>query len=120
MRAWLRLALRPLGCEVVEVGTGVDLLDQLAEVDHYDAVITDVRMPGPDGIRVVAMARAAGLATPFLVITAFPELPVVSAVARMPDTALLAKPFAVDELRTALLALLPPRRDGAPDATAPR
>ena len=105
MRAWIRLALRQINPVVTEVGTGQDLLDQLAN-GGFDAVVTDVRMPGPDGLRVVAMVRTAGLATPILVITAFPEPSVQRTVARLPSTTLLAKPFEAGALRAALIELL--------------
>jgi DNA-binding response OmpR family regulator len=107
MRAWLRLALRSVAVEVEEVPSGQALLDRLAEEERpVDAVITDVRMPGPDGLRVLAMARTAGLTTPVLVITAFPDPRIVAAVAGLEHTGLLAKPFDAAQLRTALRALL--------------
>ncbi|MCB9565311.1 MAG: response regulator [Kofleriaceae bacterium] len=106
MRSWLKLALRPLAATLVDVADGVDLLDHLSIDGAFDAVITDVRMPGPDGLKVVAMARTAGLHTPILVITAFPDPSVRTLVARMPRTALLAKPFELDELRAALRDLV--------------
>jgi CheY-like chemotaxis protein len=106
MRAWLRLALRQLQPAVTEVGTGHDLLDALAHGGPYDAIITDVRMPGLDGLRVAAMARTAGMPTPILVITAFPESAVLRSVSKMPNATLLAKPFEAGELRAALLDLM--------------
>jgi len=108
MRAWLRLALRSSGVQIEEVPSGQALLDRIADDDdaHVDAVITDVRMPGPDGLKVLAMARTAGLDTPALVITAFPDPGVVAAVGRLARTTLLPKPFDAGELRTALRTLL--------------
>jgi len=113
MRAWLRLALRPLATVPIEVGDGIELLEHLAETGTYDAVITDVRMPNVDGLRVVSMVRAAGLDTPILVITAFPEESLRSAVARLPGTALLAKPFDVVDLRRTIEQLVTAHQQGA-------
>jgi CheY-like chemotaxis protein len=110
MRAWLRVALRGVSAAIEELPSGQALLERIAEDDHaFDAVITDVRMPGPDGLKVVAMARTAGLETPMLVITAFPDPSVAATVARLPHTALLAKPFEASELRAALTALIEAR-----------
>lgn len=106
MRAWLRLALRDLALDLEEVDTGQALLDRIAEDAPIDAVITDIRMPGPDGLKVVAMARTAGLTTPILVITAFPDPGVVSTIDLLDRTVLLAKPFDARELRAALRSLL--------------
>jgi len=106
MRAWLRLALRQLQPAVTEVGTGNDLLEALAHDGPFDAIITDVRMPGLDGLRVAAMARTAGVPTPIVVITAFPEMAVLKSVGKMPNATLLAKPFEAGELRAALVELM--------------
>ena len=106
MRAWLRLALRQLRPAVTEVGTGNDLLEALAHDGPFDAIITDVRMPGLDGLRVAAMARTAGVPTPIVVITAFPEAGVLRSVGRMPNATLLAKPFDAGALRAALVELM--------------
>ena len=53
------------------------------------------------------MARGAGLTTPFLLITAFPDQLVRDAVAGLADVGLLAKPFARDELEAELARRLP-------------
>ena len=106
LRAWLRLALRPIAAVVEEVGSGQALLDRIADGDPVDAVVTDVRMPGPDGLKVVAMARTAGLDVPILVSTAFPDRAVRHTVAALDRTVLLAKPFEVDAFREALRHLI--------------
>jgi len=105
MREWLRLLLRPLGALIREAAGGLELLDLLADDEPYDLVITDVRMPGPDGLQVVAMARTAGSCAPFLVITAFPDDDLRRAL-RSAGATLLAKPFAPAELRAAVAELL--------------
>jgi two-component system cell cycle response regulator CpdR len=93
MRAWLLLALRPLAALVTEAQNGFELLDRLAEDAPYDLVITDIRMPHPSGLQVCTMARSAGVKTPFLVITAFPDQQVSRAIDAVGDADLLPKPF---------------------------
>jgi CheY-like chemotaxis protein len=73
MRAWLRVLLQPLDADVRDASSGWELLSLLADAGPFDLVVTDVRMPGPTGLQVVAMARTAGFAEPFLVMTAFPD-----------------------------------------------
>jgi len=105
MRAWLRLAVRPLACAVVEAASGAELLDRLADGD-VDVVVTDLRMPAPNGLAAIASARAAGVTIPVLVITAFPDANIARAVANIDRALLLPKPFDVGELREAIGALM--------------
>jgi CheY-like chemotaxis protein len=103
-REWLRLLLRPMHATIREASAGVELLELLASGEPYDLVITDVRMPGPSGLQVVAMARAAGVTAPFLVITAFPDDDVKAALTAS-GAELLAKPFSGTELKDRVAAL---------------
>lgn len=105
MRSWIRAVLRPVTDDVTEVATGWELLHALAHEGPFDLVISDVRMPAPNGLTVVTMARTAGLATPFLVITAFPDDVLRHALEQVPDARLLEKPFAGRALVEAVAAL---------------
>ena len=105
MREWLCLLLRPMRATIQEASGGVELLDLLASGEPYDLVITDLRMPGPSGLQVVAMARAAGATAPFLIITAFPDDDVRRSLAAI-GAELLAKPFSAAELKARVAALV--------------
>ena len=105
MRAWLRLVVRPLAASIAEAATGAEVVDQLA-AGGIDVVVTDVRMPAPNGLTAIAMARAAGVTTPALLITAYPDPAVIQAVTDLDRAMLLPKPFDVGELRAAVTALL--------------
>lgn len=107
MRALIRLLLRPALGEVREAASGWELLGVLADDGPFDLVITDVRMPAPNGVGVVTMARAAGFETPFLVITAFPDERVRRTIASQRNAVLVGKPFDRTELMSAVHALLP-------------
>jgi DNA-binding response OmpR family regulator len=73
MQRWLAAALslappvRPV-CELVS--DGIDLLYHLAEDGDFDLVVAPAVLPGLAGTQVLAMARTAGLTTPFLITTA--------------------------------------------------
>jgi DNA-binding response OmpR family regulator len=108
MREWLRLLLRSMQATIHEAAGGIELLELLAGGDPYDLVITDLRMPGPSGLQVVAMARAAGVTAPFLIITAFPDDEVCAALAAA-GAELLAKPFSARELKARVAALIKER-----------
>jgi DNA-binding response OmpR family regulator len=59
------------GHNVEVVDSGELALDRLAEqADHYDCVVLDVMLPGMDGFSVARVARARGVHTPILMLTA--------------------------------------------------
>ncbi len=102
---YLHRALNESGYVVDRARDGEDGL-ALAREEHYDALIVDRRLPGLDGILLVKHLRAAGVATPVLML---------SGVARTADRInglhagcddYLAKPYAFSEVLARLEALL--------------
>ena len=94
----------------------------LAEAAPYDVVVLDRGLPDIDGITVMRLLRAKGIATPVLLLTALGS--VDDRVAGLDAGAddYLAKPFAFSELLARIRALGPParrrpRRAGWPPAT---
>jgi two-component system response regulator MprA len=114
VRRSLAHALRRDGFEVAEAADGRSALEQLAQARHA-AVVLDVLMPEPNGLAVCAELRGRGDRTPILMLTAR-DL-VADRVAGLDAGAddYLVKPFALDELRARLRALL--RRTGAAEPT---
>lgn len=98
MRAWIRDVLRPFDLEIVEAASGTEILGLLDGDGGFALVISDVRMPPPSGVAVVTIARGAGLRTPFILITAFPDAALHGAVAGVPDAWVLEKPFRARDL----------------------
>ena len=103
-------ALRRDGFEVDAAADGAQALDTLARV-RPAVVILDVLMPEPNGLEVCRQLRARNDFTPILMLTAR-DL-VADRVAGLDAGAddYLVKPFALDELRARLRALL--RRSGS-------
>ncbi|MFI5953862.1 response regulator transcription factor [Cryptosporangium sp. NPDC051539] len=110
VRRSLTRALRRDGFDVTEAADGTAALAELARV-RPAAVVLDVLMPEPNGLEVCRRLRASGDTTPILMLTAR-DL-VADRVAGLDAGAddYLAKPFALEELRARLRALL--RRTGA-------
>jgi two-component system, NtrC family, response regulator AtoC len=68
------------------------------EVESFDAVVTDVRMRGIDGIQLCDRIRENRPDVPVLVITAFGSLDTAVAAIRAGAFDFMAKPFEVEEL----------------------
>lgn len=70
----LRAGLRQLGFQVDWVQSG-DAAERELRAQDYAAVVLDLGLPRRDGMDVLAAVRAAGLATPVLVLTARDAVP---------------------------------------------
>ena len=110
VRSALTHALHRDGYDVSTAADGATALATMLGLRH-DAVVLDVLMPEPNGLEVCRAIRARGDGTPILMLTAR-DL-VSDRVAGLDAGAddYLAKPFALEELRARLRALL--RRSGA-------
>jgi two-component system response regulator MprA len=110
VRSALTHALRRDGYEVSTAADGTTALDTLLR-NRHEAVVLDILLPEPGGLEVCRTIRARGDDTPILMLTAR-DL-VSDRVAGLDAGAddYLAKPFALEELRARLRALL--RRSGA-------
>ena len=68
----------------------------------FDAVVTDLRMPGMDGLQLTARLKAVDPGLPVLLITAFGSLESAREAMRLGAFDFLSKPFSPEELTTAL------------------
>jgi DNA-binding response OmpR family regulator len=101
-------ALTGIGLEVVRAGSGGDLMDQLASEGPFQLIVSDVSMPWMDGLKALHSIRTAGLSTPVIVMTALRDPRIQDSLRALgPRAMLLRKPFELDELHTAVRALLP-------------
>lgn len=113
--AHLRTALEQAGFSVDRVTDGREAL-YLATDRTYNAIVLDRMLPGMDGLSVVKALRAAGLATPVLVLSALSTLDDRVTGLRAGGDDYMTKPFAMIELQARLEALL--RRRVGPGADA--
>jgi DNA-binding NtrC family response regulator len=93
--------LTDAGFEVETAGSGEEALAQVRERD-CDVVLSDIQMPGTDGLELLAELRAIRPDTPVVMMTAFGSIR--SAVSAMRAGALdyVTKPFQTEELLVAL------------------
>lgn len=109
--------LRELICaEVAEAGHQVvaasSVEDTLGVLDGgpIDLVITDIRLPGADGIRLLELTRALASPPAVIVITAFGTVPQAIATIRQGAHDFLTKPLDLEQLHLAVERALHVRR----------
>jgi DNA-binding NarL/FixJ family response regulator len=102
VRAGLRALLENLGIVVAfEVDDGGALLAQVARTP-VDAILSDIRMPGMDGIAMLRKLRERGDATPVLLLTTFDDDDLPLRAAEAGALGFLLKDAAPDDLREAI------------------
>jgi DNA-binding response OmpR family regulator len=101
----LREGLEAEGYQVVAEPSGEDGFFRLS-TEQFDLVLLDVTLPGRDGLQVLKAARARGVATPVIAVTARDTLEdrVLGLDCGADDY--LVKPFAFSELLARIRALL--------------
>ena len=113
VRAVLCDALAHWGCHV---DSAASLLQALALFAHgdYDLVLTDFRMPGGDGLDLIAGVRHADPSIGVIMLTA--SSLDLNAQSRQLEFAVLRKPLHFDELKRAVGQALARRSPGSPVA----
>ncbi|WP_088278339.1 response regulator transcription factor [Ideonella sp. A 288] len=115
MQATLQRSFERRGAQVVTCGDGRRALDRW-QASQPDVVLLDLSLPGLDGLQVLAQARAAGLATPVLILTARGTVGDRILGLNTGADDYLPKPFDLDELEARVQALV--RRQGGAAAAA--
>ncbi|MCS3748374.1 DNA-binding NarL/FixJ family response regulator [Xanthomonas arboricola] len=102
VRAGLRALLQQQGVEVVcEADDGQALLDALSTTS-VDVVLSDIRMPGIDGIQALEQLRARGDRTPVLLLTTFDDSDLLLRATEAGAQGFLLKDAAPEDLRDAI------------------
>ena len=101
------LAVRLPDVQVTAVGGGFDALAQL-ELQRFDAILTDYKMPGMDGAELVRAIRARWPKMQVLMFTAFMDTGTLAEIhSKVPELRIVPKPLDVDFLIEQLLVALP-------------
>jgi CheY-like chemotaxis protein len=102
-------AVEIFGADVARVTSGGELLEQIANGEPFDVIVTDISMPWMTGLQVMHSARTAGLPVPVVVMTALRDADLPQRVAALGARAvLLHKPFSIQALYAALRTCLNP------------
>jgi CheY-like chemotaxis protein len=114
MRQLIRRALRTELCEVLEARDGIQLvrllltrvLNRGPDRTPVDLIISDIRMPGANGLDVIAALRCQDTSTPVILITAFGDAETHREAYELGTVMVLNKPFELDDLRVIVRSLI--------------
>jgi len=98
MREFLAIVLRKEGYYVAAVADGESAL-RLLEQDIFDLVMTDMKMPGMDGLALLRAVKQTSPRTIVLMITAFASTESAVEAMRAGAYDYLTKPFQIDEVK---------------------
>lgn len=110
LRAGLRDLLSLMGYQVEEAASGYEALE-LLEIQHYDLMVLDIRMPGMDGIEVMHRARQMHPDLSIIVLTAHASLESAIAAVKTDAVDYMLKPFNIDDLATTISQALEERAE---------
>jgi DNA-binding NtrC family response regulator len=95
LRRVLELQLRGSGFEVDTAGTAEDAL---RHTDNAGLILTDLRLPGIDGLELLSRLRAQNSTVPVIVMTAFGSIETAVEAMKAGAVDFLPKPFSLDHL----------------------
>lgn len=106
----LSVALRSDGYDVIEAKDGAELLDLLAgatksPLKRPDVIVSDIVMPCYSGLNVLAALHQSSWCVPVILMTAREDNTVVREALRLGASAVVRKPFNIDDLRAAIRSL---------------
>jgi DNA-binding NtrC family response regulator len=116
MRSLLRDVLAPHH-DVVAAADGIGACTRL-EAAGFDVVVTDVRMPGPDGFELARLIKKRWPLTEVILMTAFASIPAAVEAVRLGAYDYLPKPFDPDDLELVVTRALGRQRERAREARA--
>jgi DNA-binding NtrC family response regulator len=112
LRGGIALALRESWSDVDEVATGTAAVERLSDpaVTPYDVVLTDLRLPGADGIEVLEAARARDDRCSVVLMTAYGSIETAVGAMRRGAFDFVQKPLDLDQIELRVARAVEHRR----------
>lgn len=95
----------PYDCEVVTVSSGEEALEKLEE-GSFDLVITDIAMPGIDGLELLSIIKSRFPDTKVIIITAYGTDEREERAYKIGAEKYIEKPFDISELRNLVFKII--------------
>jgi two-component system, OmpR family, response regulator len=100
-----RVTLETEGYTIFEAVTGARALDEMLG-RRFDLAILDMRMPGMDGLELLAKMREIGITVPAMIVTAYSDVPHAVQAMKLGAIDFLQKPLRPEELRRIVAEIL--------------
>lgn len=97
IRQILAVRLTKAGCRVVQAADATEALEKLAK-GEFEVAVSDIQMPDFDGIELVRRARAAGVDTSFIMMTAYASVDTAIQAIKAGASDYMIKPVRHDEV----------------------
>lgn len=101
IRSLLSACLELEGYQVGEANDGKEALDKL-QSEEYDLVFLDIKLPEISGTEVLRKARALGIDTPVVIMTAFATVKNAVECTKLGAVQYLQKPFTAGKVRSVI------------------
>ncbi len=105
MRRLLEIMLRQSGHQALLAADGREALDILRR-EGADLVVSDLNMPGMDGIKLLATMREEGMETPLIIVTAKGEVESAVSAMKLGAADYILRPFDLETLEIAMTRAL--------------
>ncbi len=100
----LKPALEKAGFQVVTFTQSQQMIDRVA-LEHFDVVITDMKMRKPDGLEVMRFIQQHSPSTKVIIITGFATVDTATEALKSGAVDFIAKPFKISTLRDLVLKI---------------
>lgn len=98
MLTFLQSALENAGHTTTHSDNGLDALETIKEKNNFDLLLTDIIMPGMDGIELVHAARRVCPTMKYMFMTGFSAVALGDKNPEKEDSKILSKPFHLNDL----------------------
>jgi DNA-binding NtrC family response regulator len=105
VRLNFRMTLETEGYEIFEAGSGEQAVQLLAK-HSFALAILDVRMPGMDGLELLAKMREIGIRVPAMIVTAYSDVPHAVKAMKLGAIDFLQKPLRPEDFRNIVAEII--------------
>ena len=105
VRLNFRMALETPDYEIFEARSAEQALEVLAE-DSFALAILDMRLPGMDGLELLAKMRESGIKVPVMIVTAYSDVPHAVKAMKLGAIDFLQKPLRPEDFRNIVAEII--------------